>query len=163
LESPHNDTPHANKSNDGGFYYTPANGGESMAGVDEATGALRSYASMSYAGLKSMIYAGVDKDDVRVKAVRDFLKKNYSVSSNPGMGDTGLYYYQHTMAKALAAFGVKEFETTNGPRNWKADLLEQMRTTQQPDGSWVNKNPRWMEGDAALVTGYALLTLSYVD
>lgn len=162
LESPHNTTPFANRSNDGGFYYTPANGGESMAGVDEATGALRSYASMSYAGLKSMIFAGVDKADVRVKAVTDFLKKNYTVSSNPGMGDTGLYYYQHTMAKALAAVGEAEFETANGKRDWKKDLSQQLKATQQDDGSWVNSNPRWMEGDPNLVTGYVLLALSYL-
>lgn len=162
LESPHNTTPFANRSNDGGFYYTPANGGESMAGVDEATGALRSYASMSYAGLKSMIFAGVDKSDVRVKAVTDFLKKNYTVSSNPGMGDTGLYYYQHTMAKALAAVGESEFETVNGKRDWKKDLSQQLKATQQEDGSWLNSNPRWMEGDPNLVTGYVLLALSYL-
>ncbi|MFN7290948.1 MAG: prenyltransferase/squalene oxidase repeat-containing protein [Pirellula sp.] len=162
LESPHNTTPFANRSNDGGFYYTPANGGESMAGTDEATGALRSYASMSYAGLKSMIYAGVDKSDVRVKAVTDFLRKNYSVSSNPGMGDTGLYYYHHTMAKALSAVGEAEFETVNGKRNWKKDLSQQLKASQQDDGSWLNSNPRWMEGDPNLVTGYVLLALSYV-
>lgn len=162
LESPHNTTPFANRSNDGGFYYTPANGGESMAGVDEATGALRSYASMSYAGLKSMIFAGVDKSDVRVKAVTDFLKKNYTVTSNPGMGDTGLYYYQHTMAKALSAVGEPVFETVNGKRNWKQDLSQQLKATQQDDGSWLNSNPRWMEGDPNLVTGYVLLALSYL-
>ena len=162
LESPYNTTPFANRSNDGGFYYTPANGGESMAGVDEATGALRSYASMSYAGLKSMIYAGVDKSDVRVKAVTDFLKKNYTVTSNPGMGDTGLYYYQHTMAKALSALGDSEFETVNGKKNWKQDLSSQLKATQQDNGSWLNKNPRWMEGDPNLVTGYVLLALSYL-
>lgn len=162
LESPHNDTPFANRSNDGGFYYTPANGGESMAGIDETTGALRSYASMSYAGLKSMIYAGVDKSDVRVKAVSDFLSKNYSVSSNPGMGDTGLYYYQHTMAKALSALGSDDFETVHGKRDWKSELSHQLKSTQQENGSWLNSNPRWMEGDPNLVTGYALLALSYL-
>lgn len=162
LESPFNKTPFANKANDGGFYYTPANGGESFAGVDETTGALRSYASMSYAGLKSMIFAGVKKDDVRVKAVKDYLFKNYSVSTNPGMGETGLYYYQHTMAKALAALGEPNFDTKDGPRNWKADLMAQLQKTRQPDGSWVNQQVRWMEGDPNLVTGYALLTLSYL-
>jgi squalene-hopene/tetraprenyl-beta-curcumene cyclase len=160
LESPYNTTPFAKKSNDGGFYYTPANGGESMAGIEDGTGALRSYASMSYAGLKSMVFAGVTKDDVRVKAVTSFLKKNYSVASNPGMGETGLYYYQQTMSKALAAVGESTFITQDGPREWKVDLLKQLEKTQRPDGSWVNDTPRWMEGDPNLVTGYALLTLA---
>jgi squalene-hopene/tetraprenyl-beta-curcumene cyclase len=159
LESPHNNTPFANKSNDGGFYYTSAAGGDSMAGKDEATGALRSYASMSYAGLKSMVFAGVNADDVRVRAVKSFLKKNYSVSTNPGMGEIGLYYYQQTMSKALAALGGDTFETQSGIVRWKEDLLEQLSKTQRPDGSWVNPQVRWMEGDPNLVTGYALLTL----
>ena len=59
--------PFAAKNPDGGFYYTPAAGGESMAGKTP-NGGLRSYGSMTYAGLKSMIYAGVGPDDPRVKA-----------------------------------------------------------------------------------------------
>ncbi|AMV32580.1 Prenyltransferase and squalene oxidase repeat protein [Pirellula sp. SH-Sr6A] len=162
LESPNNSTPFASKSNDGGFYYTPANGGESMAGVEEGTGALRSYGSMSYAGLKSMIFAGVNKEDVRVKAVKSFLTKNYTVSSNPGMGETGLYYYLQTMAKALNAVGDDTFETADGPKDWKSDLVKQLAKTQRSDGSWVNESVRWMEGDPNLVTGYSLLTLSHL-
>jgi squalene-hopene/tetraprenyl-beta-curcumene cyclase len=54
LESEHNTTPFATKNPDGGFYYTPAAGGTSQAGETE-TGGLRSYGSMTYAGLKSMI------------------------------------------------------------------------------------------------------------
>jgi squalene-hopene/tetraprenyl-beta-curcumene cyclase len=31
---------------------------------------------------------------------------------------------------------------------------------QRPDGSWVNPQGRWFEGDPALVTAYALEALS---
>ena len=58
LKSEFNDQPWAGKVNDGGFIYTAANGGQSVAG-QTADGGLRSYASMTYAGLKSMIYAGL--------------------------------------------------------------------------------------------------------
>ena len=160
LESPANDTPFASKLNDGGFYYTPAAGGDSMAGKDEATGGLRSYASMTYAGLKSMLYAGVGPEDFRVKAATKFLKKNYSVTSNPGMGPAGLFYYLQTMSKALAMVGAETFESDTGSRSWRSDILEQLQKTQKVDGSWTNPEPRWMEGDPNLVTGYALLTLA---
>lgn len=162
LESPANDTPFAPLLNDGGFYYTPAAGGDSMAGKDEATGGLRSYASMTYAGLKSMIYAGVSKEDYRVKAAQKFLSRNYSVSMNPGMGAAGLYYYLHTMAKALDMIGEPVFDTEQGKKAWKQDILSQLQSTQKEDGSWTNPEARWMEGDPNLVTGYALLTLSYL-
>jgi squalene-hopene/tetraprenyl-beta-curcumene cyclase len=162
LESPHNTTPFARKINDGGFYYTPAAGGTSQAGVDEATGGLRSYASMTYAGLKSMIYAGLTPDDDRVKAAIQWLKKHYDLDSNPGMGTAGLYYYYHTFAKALAALKQDQFIDDKGvAHDWRADLIDTLARRQREDGSWVNENNRWLEGDANLVTGYALLALSY--
>jgi squalene-hopene/tetraprenyl-beta-curcumene cyclase len=162
LESPHNTTPFAGKLNDGGFYYTPAAGGSSQAGTDELTGGLRSYASMTYAGLKSMVYAGLTPDDQRVKAAIGWLKKHYDLSSNPGMGQQGLFYYYHTFAKALAALGQDQFVDDQGvAHDWRKDLVEALASRQRADGSWVNENNRWLEGDANLVTGYALLALSY--
>ena len=161
LESANNRTEFASKVNDGGFYYTPAAGGDSMAGKEE-NGGLRSYASMTYAGLKSMIFAGVNREDVRVKAAKKFLYNNYSVATNPGMGSSGLYYYQHTMAKTLDALGDKEFNAKDGPHDWKSELLAQLKKAQKEDGSWTNPDARWMEGDPNLVTGYVLLTIAYL-
>lgn len=161
LESPANTTPFAGFVNDGGFYYTPANGGESMAGRTE-NGGLRSYASMTYAGLKSMVFAGVDKGDPRVAAALKFLKDHYSTEINPGMGSSGLYYYFHTMAKALDAMGEEEFLATDGKHPWRQELFHKLKSEQKEDGSWTNEDPRWLEDDPNLVTGYALLTLGYL-
>lgn len=160
LESPLNNTPAATKVNDGGFFYTTANGGESMAGTDE-NGGLRSYGSMTYAGLKSMIYAGVSKDDPRVKAAVTFLQKNYSVDQNPGMGQAGHFYYLQTMSKALKAFGADSFTDGSGKSHaWRTEVINKLTSLQRENGSWVNSEVRWMEGDPNLVTAYALLTLS---
>jgi squalene-hopene/tetraprenyl-beta-curcumene cyclase len=161
LETEHNATPFAAKNPDGGFYYTVAAGGESFAGKLD-NGGLRSYGSMTYAGLKSMIFAGVGPDDARVKAAVEWVRKNYSLDSNPGMGDAGLYYYYHTFAKALDAVGQAEFTDADGTKhNWRDELATELAGRQSKDGSWSNKNSRWMEGDPNLVTGYALLALSY--
>ncbi len=161
LETEHNTTPFAAKNPDGGFYYTPAAGGSSMAG-ETPEGGLRSYGSMTYAGLKSMIYAGVGPDDPRVRAAIQWLRKHYDLESNPGMGKAGLYYYYHTFAKALAAEGADTFQDEHGVKHdWRAELRAELARRQQPNGSWVNDTDRWMEGDPILVTGYALLALSY--
>lgn len=161
LESEHNTTPFATKNPDGGFYYTPAAGGSSQAGETPA-GGLRSYGSMTYAGLKSMIYAGVGPDDQRVQAAVEWIQAHYDLDSNPGMGDSGLYYYYHTFAKALDAMGFDEFVDRDGNRHdWRAELRDALAQRQQPDGSWANENPRWLEGDASLSTGYALMALAY--
>ena len=157
-----NDTKWAEQVGDGGFYYTPAAGGQSQAG-ETAAGGLRSYGSMTYAGLKSMIYAGLDKDDPRVQAAMDFIRDHYSLSNNPGMGYQGLYYYYHTFAKALDAAGVEIlYDAEGNPHDWRAELVAALAERQQPDGSWVNEQSgRWMEGDRQLVTAYALLALAH--
>ena len=59
----------------------------------------RSYGSMTYAGLKSMVFAGLKPDDIRVQAATKWLRANYSLDENPGLGQAGLYYYYHLMAK----------------------------------------------------------------
>jgi squalene-hopene/tetraprenyl-beta-curcumene cyclase len=161
LESAENTTQFAAKVNDGGFYYTIAAGGSSQAG-ETPDGGLRSYGSMTYAGLKSMIYAGVTKDDQRVKAALQWIRKHYSLNENPGMGDAGLYYYYNTFAKSLGTLGEDQLVDAAGKvHDWRADLIEKLLSTQQPDGSWVNSNTRWLEGDPHLATAYSLLALSY--
>jgi squalene-hopene/tetraprenyl-beta-curcumene cyclase len=162
LETEHNTTPFSAKNPDGGFYYTIAAGGQSMAGTTDE-GGLRSYGSMTYAGLKSMIYAGVGPEDPRVKAAHDWIRKHYTVQSNPGMEDAGLYYYYHTFAKALDAMKQDVITDAEGRQhNWRQELLAELARRQRADGSWVNSNERWMEADPNLVTGYALLTLTHL-
>jgi squalene-hopene/tetraprenyl-beta-curcumene cyclase len=161
LETEHNTTKHASKINDGGFYYTCAAGGESKAG-ETANGGLRSYASMTYAGLKSMIYAGLGPDDPRVKAALKWARKHYRLDSNPGMGQQGLYYYYQTFAKALHAAGIDKLTDDQGvEHDWRRDLLTALAKRQRPDGSWLNEADRWYEGDPNLVTAYCLMALSH--
>ncbi len=161
LETEYNTTAFAAKDPDGGFYYTPAGGGSSPAGKT-ANGGLRSYGSMSYAGLKSMLFAGLTADDPRVKAALDWARKHYTLTENPGLGEAGLYYYYHLFAKALDATGQDTITDAEGNvHHWRQELAAELVRRQQPDGSWINKDSRWMEGDPNLVTGYALLTLSY--
>jgi hypothetical protein len=160
LEGPANQLPFPAKNPDGGFYYTPAAGGESQAGKTPE-GGLRSYGSMTYAGLKSMIFAGLSRDDPRVKAALEWLARHYTFAENPGLGEAGLYYYFQTAAKALEALGADTFTDAAGTAHaWRGELADALIARQQPDGSWVNANPRWMEGDPNLVTSYALLALA---
>jgi len=161
LESPYNTTPFSTRNPDGGFYYTPADGGASEAGKTPG-GGLRSYGSMTYAGLKSMIYAGVGPDDPRVKAAVKWIRSHYAVRENPGMGNAGLYYYYHTFAKALSAMEQTMVVDQQGhAHNWREELVTELVRRQRPNGSWANTNGRWLESDPNLVTAYALLALSY--
>jgi squalene-hopene/tetraprenyl-beta-curcumene cyclase len=164
LKGEHNDQPWAGKINDGSFIYSAAAGGSTKS--DKLPdGGLVGYGSMTYAGVKSMIYCGVSKDDPRIKKAYAWLQAHYVLDANPGMpkehADWGLYYYYHTMAKTLATMGIDELVDSNGVKHdWRRDLTEVLAKRQRADGSWVNVN-HWLEADPNLVTGYALMTLSY--
>jgi squalene-hopene/tetraprenyl-beta-curcumene cyclase len=162
-----NDQPWAKLINDGSFIYTPALGGATKV-VDKPldNGALPGYGSMTYAGIKSMIYCGVAKDDPRVKKAYEWIQQNYSVDGNPGMPEPrakwGLYYYYNTMAKSLDALGVDYVVDAKGVKHdWRKDITAALAKRQRPDGGFINDAANWMEADENLVTGYALMALSY--
>jgi len=158
LASEHNTTPFAGKINDGGFYYTPFPGRDD----NDAGGGLRSYGAMSYSGLKSMVFAGVKADDPRIKAVVKWIGKNYDLKTHPGQGLSGLYYYYHTFAKALDAYGIEPIEDDRGQKHyWRKDLTDELASKQKENGSWANENQQFFEGDSNLCTSFALLALSY--
>jgi squalene-hopene/tetraprenyl-beta-curcumene cyclase len=151
-------------TNKGGFVYSPE---RSMAGAvtNAATGrvTLRSYGSMSYAGLLSYVYADLKRDDPRVRAVMDWLQGNYSLDENPGMGPEGLFYYYQMMAKALTVSGADTMKTRDGRTvNWREALTLKLINLQHADGSWANENGRWWEKDPALVTSYSLIVLEMI-
>jgi squalene-hopene/tetraprenyl-beta-curcumene cyclase len=161
-----NDQPWA--GDDGGFIYTPANGGNSPAGEYAIGGRrmLRSYGSMTYAGLKSMIYAGLSHDDPRVKAAWDWISKNFTVDENPGMealgpenAQGGLYYYFYTMSRALTAYGEPVIVDDHGVRHdWRVALIRKLPTLQRPDGSFIGQR-KWMEDNPVLVTAYTVMVI----
>jgi squalene-hopene/tetraprenyl-beta-curcumene cyclase len=166
LKGEHSDQPWASKINDGSFIYSAAAGGQTKVQDNPlADGGLPGYGSMTYAGIKSMIYCGVSKDDLRVKKAYEWVTKHYTVDENPGMpkarSQWGLYYYYHTMAKTLDVLGIDELVDANGIRHdWRADITAALAKRQRPDGSWLNEN-HWLENDPNLVTGYALMALGY--
>lgn len=158
--------------NDGGFIYTPANGGESMASEAAGEGrygehipegeprSLRSYGSMTYAGFKSMLYAGLSPDDVRVRAAFEWLRRHWTFEKNPGLGQQGLYYYYHALARALLVAQQETITDTDGnEHNWREELIDAIVKRQREDGSWKNKADRWLEGRPVMATVYSVLAL----
>lgn len=168
LKGEHNDQPWAGKVNDGSFLYSSAAGGSTKSfDQPDANGGMPGYASITYAGIKSLIYCGLSKDDPRVKAGLDWLRKNYDLNRNPGMPagreDWGLFYALSSGSKMFAALGEEEFTDAKGAKHpWRKDMLEVLAKRQKADGSWTNEKDRWMEGDANLVTGFALMALGNI-
>lgn len=177
-----NDMPYAAGSSQGGFIYaTSVNKDQVGAGqtqiaegsqtieesLDDGTqvSRLRCYGSMTYAGFKSLIYADLARDDERVKAAYDWIRRHYTMEENPAMGTDGLYYYYLMASRALRAFGGDEIitKTAGGAdgltRDWANDLVDALARLQEPDGSFRSVDDRWMENSPLLITAYSLLAL----
>ena len=122
---------------------------------------LRSYGSMTYAGLLALIYAQVDAQDTRVQSAKDWASRHWSLDENPGMGPEGLYYFFNVLAKCLQAAGDDTLTLPDGRTVvWREEVVRKLVSLQRPDGFWVNENNRWWEADPNLVTAYTLLALA---
>ncbi len=160
-------TQDAGADNAGGFFYRVD---ESKAGVEtNAQGAIlfRSYGSMTYAGLLSLLYAAVDRQDPRVQSAYDWAVRHWTLEENPGLGQEGLYYFYHILTKALVAYGRSEIPPAGirkEPLPWKKALTDRLLSLQKPGALpsqiyWVNDAGRWQESDPVLVTSYTVLAL----
>jgi len=150
--------------NKGGFVYYPGNSRAGEIKLEDGKTALKAYGSISYAGLLSYIYAQMDKSDPRVKAVYDWLARNYTLAENPGFGANGLYYYFHTMTKALTLYGANTITLKDGKTiNWRQELAKRLLDLQKPEGFWVNEqSSRWWENDPGLVTSFSVMALEMI-
>ncbi len=148
----------ADSVNKGGFVYYP---GDSKAGVDSSDGQIiyKSYGTASLGGLVSLLFANVDKNDVRIKAVYSWIQKNYTVEENPGLGQEGLYFYYYIMAKALRFYGSDYLDGKGNKIAWRKELIQKIINLQNNEGFWVNNTGRWWENDPILATSYTLQAL----
>jgi len=172
-----NDQSYADGSSQGGFIYSTgpeadqAGEGESKAGMiwestddGERVSRLRCYGSMTYAGFKSYVFADLDRDDERVQLAYNWIRGNYTLDENPGVGDQGRYYYYMLFGRAMSAWGEPTIEVINKDgstetRDWANDLIDQLASMQHEDGSFASVNDRWMENNPTLITAYALIAL----
>lgn len=151
--------------NAGGFFYThndPKAGTATVAvrtaaGMEERV-VLRSYGSITYAGLLALVHCRLTRDDPRVRSALDWAARHWSLEENPGMGDQGLFFFYNVLGRSLDASGARTLERPQAPAvDWRSELLAKLAALQQDDGSWVNANGRFWENDPVLATAYALI------
>jgi len=79
----------------------------------------RSYGSMTYARVEAYIYANLRPNSPEVASAFRWISRNYTLEENPGMGQQGLYYYYHMMAKAFSLCGQPVITDSRGrSHNW---------------------------------------------
>ncbi|MBF0196362.1 MAG: terpene cyclase/mutase family protein [Planctomycetes bacterium] len=146
----------------GGFAYSPdLPTNKNLPNKKEKDRMIVPYGSMTFAGLKSLIFCNVTKDDARVQAALAWVKRNFSVKEHPGMGQISVYYYYYTLARTLHVLGIKELKLEDGSvMNWRKSLAKELLGRQSVNGSWVNEEKKYMEGLPVLATAYAINALN---
>ena len=146
-----NDMPYA--TDDGGFIYETGTYKEERS---------HSYGSMTYAGVKSLLYAKVDKDDIRVKQALSWIRDHYTLEENPGFGQAALYYYYMTFAKCLEALGEDVIvDSSGGKHYWREDIIKKLISLQHEEGYWVHTHARYLHNVKDLVTSYAIISIKF--
>lgn len=127
---------------------------------------LQNYGLLTYAQLKSMIYAGLSRNDPRVQRLVRWIGSHYTLRVNPASHNSrGRYYYYLTFAKALRAYGSATITDSTGVRHhWRRELYQQLASTEQANGSWVNHHSSdYLEGNPTMATTYAVLALEQLE
>jgi squalene-hopene/tetraprenyl-beta-curcumene cyclase len=93
-----------------------------------------------------------------VQAVLKWVRDNYTVDENPGMGQKTVYYYYLVFAKALQAVGQPTIVDAKGrSHNWREDLGKKLISLQQPEGYWVNAADKAeLQDNKVLVTAFTM-------
>ncbi|MCP3952105.1 MAG: terpene cyclase/mutase family protein [Desulfobacterales bacterium] len=146
-----NDMPYA--VDDGGFIYETGHYKEARS---------HSYGSMTYAGVKSLLHARVDKNDLRVRRALAWINNHYTLEENPGFGTASLYYYYMTAAKCLAVLDEDVLVDAKGDHHhWREDFSRKLISLQHEDGYWHNANGRYWENIKVLTTAYAVIAMKH--
>ena len=128
--------------------------------------ARRGYGSLTYAGMLGLLHDDVKPDDPRVDAMMDWAERGWSLDSNPGKGQQGLYFFYQALAKCLDAGGEEEITPLTGGTGirWREQVVRRLVMLQKSEqdgksGYWVNGDASYMEDDPVLVTSYAVLAI----
>ena len=127
--------------------------------------------ALSYEDVLPLVYAELRPEQQLARRARGALRRFYTVEENPDLTrawtrsgfhhpEQGLYYYYLGVARVLTAFANPKLLLEDGTeRDWPRELARALMKLQREDGSWVNENARWWEGEPVLTTAYALLAL----
>lgn len=147
----------------GGFLYYPVALAEEKTVKHRGLPLRQAWGSLTYGGLKSLAYCGVEPTDKRIALGRGWLQRHFTWRQNHGLDQGGLYYCYYMLVSTYTVLGEKRvLDAAGRPRNWRQGLVNELLSRQRGKGEWVNQNRLWMENDPNLCTAYALLALEII-
>ncbi|MBC8229985.1 hypothetical protein H8E77_10610 [bacterium] len=128
-------------------------GGWSYGGTDVGSPwAASSYGSMTATALMIFKICGIPTTDPQFQKGLEWLKRHYTVTSNPGAHDWD-YYYILALQRAMT---IPPEQPLIGERNWYEEAAAYLLSQQRPDGSWE----AGAQEAAIMATPFAILFLT---
>ena len=118
---------------------------------------------LTFAGIKSLVYCGVSKNDVSISHGLKWLQDSCPVKELPVPGNSGFFTYLYMLGSTMRFTG-HHFGEQSGCNfiNVGLKIIETTLANQKGDGSWINSNGMWRENNPFLCSAYAILTLANI-
>jgi squalene-hopene/tetraprenyl-beta-curcumene cyclase len=107
-------------------------GGWGYGGLEVGPWAASSYGSMTATALMIFKICGIPTTDPQFQKGLEWLKRHYTVTSNPGAYDWD-YYYLLAIQRAMT---IPPEQPLIGENNWYEQAAAYLLSQQRPDGSW---------------------------
>jgi prenyltransferase/squalene oxidase-like repeat protein len=141
------------RNSDGGFHFSTVVLDANKAGRDGDE--YRSYGTATADGIVSMLSAGVDAADPRVRAATDWLLNHHSPEEASGFVGEAYSLWKQGLRFYYASQSAEVFSLLKLPTpRYNLEAL------QRPDGSWSNPEKLVKEDDPLIATSFALRALS---
>ncbi len=156
---------------DGGFAFSPREGKAGRTDFPDGDIVFRPYGSSTADGLRTLLRAGLTREDAPVRLAAEWLALHFTVTKNPNFSDTirvpfdrGIYfYYLASLADALASYGQVPLTAGAETLDWPRDIVLRLAVLQGEDGAWRNQESVMNEDDPVIATAFALIALSHCD
>jgi hypothetical protein len=157
---------------DGGFFFIHNDATRNKAGVAgmDKSGRTRyvSYGSTTADGVRALLLCGLDCNDPRVVAAKNWLTAHFDSDHHPGAYPAARrgsrpaldYYYCASLAQAFHELVVRQALPAGRTAQWAPTLAEGLLRRQGADGAWRNPSVDVREDDPLIATSFAILALA---
>jgi hypothetical protein len=137
---------------DGGFFFSTTEFDTNKAGHDGKR--FRSYGTTTADGILALLAAGLPADDPHISAAQRWLTAHHHDMAVPGFIGPAYQRWPRGLAFYYSAAATEAFRSLHLQEG--SGIIDGLRATQRPDGSWANPENLVKEDDPLIATGFAV-------
>jgi hypothetical protein len=145
-----------NSETDGGFFFSATEFDTNKAGHDGKH--FRSYGSTTADGILALLASGLPPSDPHVAAAQQWMTSHHRDMNVPGFVGEAYQRWPRGLAFYYSAASTQVFHALK--LGLSGTVIEDLKRTQRPDGSWINPENLVKEDDPLIATPFAVEALA---